>query len=426
LLRDEYRSDETCVSFTNPALLKIFHDQAIRKHHERLNVEVLINEWMVEREVNAREEGRALRELDDEVYDLYGVRQSDRDMIERELARRPRAEGGYAPDELAAMGVPASTYDESDTIGDRDVEVSLDPSSNDAEDHDELYSTEDGDSTAEDDLFEASTYSTFDLVARLLSHYVKQTLEGDDDGIVPVAPTHGDSALIVRLREAITKELGSENACALEAQCPPYLGTETLAGWLEIAQEQTVRNAGASEKLTVGFFPWHVATYRSRPIFWLLSSENFERIKNKSRFTFRAYLHYLKLTSDTLPRLLSYYLDPEIDRCRNEYNLARDKAASAEGKAKRKAETDAQEWLNTVDSLRRFREALEGVIKGPPKAEKVPEKAKWLQRTIAAVRGGQDIGHGYQPNIDFGVRVNITPLAEAKLLPRLLLKRLGG
>ena len=42
------------------------------------------------------------------------------------------------------------------------------------------------------------------------------------------------------------------------------------------------------------------------------------------------------------------------------------------------------------------------------------------------MRGGQDAGHGYRPDVDYGVRVNITPLVEKKLLPKGILKRLGG
>jgi hypothetical protein len=45
---------------------------------------------------------------------------------------------------------------------------------------------------------------------------------------------------------------------------------------------------------------------------------------------------------------------------------------------------------------------------------------------MAAVRGGQDVGHGYRPDVDLGVRVNVAPLAQARLLPRAVLPRLGG
>src|SRR5581483_10659030 len=171
-------------------------------------------------------------------------------------------------------------------------------------------------------------------------------------------------------------------------------------------------------------FPWHVALYKNRPIFWLLSSEGFER--GKTRLTFRAYVHYLKLTPDTLPRLVSHYLVPVVLAAEEDEKRAAAVATSSQGKSKRPAADAAQEWTNTVAALRAFRGALVAAIEGPPSAERVGEKAKWLPRTIAEVRGGQDIGHGYRPDVDFGVRVNIKPLAEKRLLPRAVLQRLGG
>ena len=50
--------------------------------------------------------------------------------------------------------------------------------------------------------------------------------------------------------------------------------------------------------------------------------------------------------------------------------------------------------------------------------------APFLERPPADIQGL--FGHGYQPDIDYGVRVNITPLAQARLLPRVVLKKLGG
>jgi len=151
-------------------------------------------------------------------------------------------------------------------------------------------------------------------------------------------------------------------------------------------------------------------------------AENYEN----DALLFRAFIYYLKLTPDTLPRMMAYYLDPALDWANGEWQRARNDATRLEGRAQKAANATAQEWLNTIDALKRFRAALEDVIQDPPRAERVPENAKWLPRTIAQVRGGQDLGHGYQPDIDYGVRVNITPLVEAKLLPKTILKRLGG
>ena len=133
-----------------------------------------------------------------------------------------------------------------------------------------------------------------------------------------------------------------------------------------------------------------------------------------------------KLTPDTLPRVLTHYLDSTLDTASREWQRARDEATRVEGRAKSAAQRTATEWANTVDALRRFRTALEEVIEGPPRAEQVAANARWLARTIAQVRGGRDVGHGYGPDLDYGVRVNITPLVEKRLLPRVVLKRLGG
>jgi hypothetical protein len=175
--------------------------------------------------------------------------------------------------------------------------------------------------------------------------------------------------------------------------------------------------------VAVGFFPWHVAVYRNRPIFWLLSSEGFEQ--GRTRLTFRVYVHFLKLTADTLHRVLTYHLAPMISSAEREWALARDEAVRQEGKARTATRARADEWGNTVSALKNYRGALEGVIQGPPQAERVPDRARWLPRMIAFVQGGQDIGHGYRPNVDLGIRVNIAPLAKRRLLPRSVLTRLG-
>ncbi len=265
---------------------------------------------------------------------------------------------------------------------------------------------------------------TRDLVARWLSFYLKQVLEADEDGIIPVPPMGIEPGLIIRLREALEKDRGKDAAHALLSQAPPYLGTKDVAEWLAVSGEQTVEIQGKKTRLPLGFAPWHVDLYRKRPIFWLVSSEGFE--KGQTRLRFQAYIHYLKLTPDTLPRLVEHYLEGVQEHVQREWNDAKARAAKAEGKPAAVAKAEAQEWLNTVDALKRFRAAVEEVRQGPPKAEAVPGNAKWLARTIAQVRGGQDLGHGYRPDVDYGVRVNITPLVEKRLLPKLLVKKLGG
>ncbi len=407
LVRAKHAGDETCRDFMAPELLQLYR----RHHHPRLStsfdLSVLLQGWLNERRSAAELRAQCITQVDELVSQLYEIPAEDRDLIDQELARRPRSEAGYSAAELdEILDEEAST----------DAVVPEANTDDDAEES-EAEGTDEPPAVLTPDI-------SCDLVARLISNYLKQTIETDEDGIVPLDAMHGDPALVIRLQETMLKDLGEEVARALEDQAPGYLGVANLAAWLEVSREEIVEANGQKQRVPRGFFPWHATLYRNRPIFWLLSSENFE--KGRTRHTFRAYVHYLKLTPDTLPRLMAYYLDPKIEWVQREWRRAQDEASRAEGKAKAAATRTAEEWLRTAAALRDFRAALERVIQGPPHAEQVPESAKWLRRTIAGVRGGQDMGHGYRPDVDYGVRVNITPVVEQKLLPKSVLKRLGA
>lgn len=383
LHREGHLGDETFSGFTEPDLLRLFKAMRSRNARQSLDLATLLTASRTDRFSRETTIEKLIAELDEEAYRLYNISDGDRRLIELELGRRPRAEGGtWTSDDTAEE--EAEAVDENAANGDDDrapVEQATDPTSE----------------------------AVGDLIARWLSYYVKQTIVADDDGIVPLFAVYGKPGLFVRLRETMKRDLGDADAAALESQAPAFLDTKDLAEWIEAPH---------------GFFPWHVATYRNRPIFWLLSSENFE--KGRTRFTFRAYLHFLKLTPDTLSRLMTHYLDPMLDHARHESERIRAAAARLDGRALRSAKEEEQEWQNTADALKRFRDTLDAVARGPREAAKVPSQARWLPRTIAQVTGGQDVGHGYRPDIDFGVRVNIAPLVKARLLPRAVLTKLGG
>jgi hypothetical protein len=386
--RARHESDETCLDFKGPDLRRAW--EAVAGGSDNLGDLLILTiekRHEAEREIEVR-----MGELDVEVYSLYGISEDDRSLIKREMGRRSDLSVAVAPQDEIGEGADA---EENEGLGEEPIAAEL------------------------------SLGHTRDLVARWISFYLKQVLESDDDGIIPVWPTRTEAGLIVRLRDTIEKDLGKEAAVALIGQAPRYLGTDDVTQWLSTSHEETVEIDGKNLKLSIGFFPWHVDLYRKRPIFWLLSSEGFEH--GKTRFRLQIYLHYLKLTPDTLPRLVSHYLEPVIeDYVHKEWADAQARAGRLEGKSLAAAKAEAQEWLNTLDALKGFRAAIEAVIQGPSQAERVSTNAKWLTRTIAAVRGGQDLGHGYKPDVDYGVRVNIAPLIEKRLLPKLVLKKLGG
>jgi hypothetical protein len=60
------------------------------------------------------------------------------------------------------------------------------------------------------------------------------------------------------------------------------------------------------------------------------------------KITFRAFLHYPKLTPDTLPRLIAYYLDLALDWVTGEWQRARNEATRLEGRTQKAANTTTQ------------------------------------------------------------------------------------
>ncbi|MHB1046355.1 MAG: BREX-1 system adenine-specific DNA-methyltransferase PglX [Thermoanaerobaculia bacterium] len=396
--RQPHREDETCIEFDLPAVLSLV--RALPPEAPPLNLADLLAGADARDSARRVELNRRLDALDEAVYSRYKTSADDRVLIAAELGRRSGSS-------LIESSEADSPEDEADDLADGEEGTG------------EAGGVEP--QTASD---LASPLRARDLVARALSYYVKQTIEADEDGIVPVASTGLEPSLLYRLRETMAKDLGKERAQAIEAQAPAFLGAKSLDEWLSISRDEIVEIGGSTSKHPAGFFPWHVRLYRNRPIFWLLSSEGFER--GKVRFTFRAYIHYLKLTPDTLPKLLSHYLENDISAANHAWRDASAKADILERRARAAAEREANEWLQTLDALRKFEAAIREVIAGPERAERIPSGARWRPRTIAQVRGGQDLDHGYQPDVELGVRVNITPLAEKRLLPKIVLKKLGG
>lgn len=403
--REEDYGDETCEHFESPDLLQIWRART-SGDKGLIELEPLKTQYRIRSRVSKESERTLLRLIDEEVFRVFDVPDDDKAIVLQEQQLRASARDSYG---------------EEDAQSESETEISRGTLHEDSAGSANTILME---RSGGDTLAHSDSPDSRDLVSRWLSYYLKQTLEGDDDGIIPVSGTRTEPGLILRLRETMEQDLGKEAAASLEAQAPAYLGTKDLDEWLSVSREETVEVEGSKTKLPVGFFPWHVNLYRNRPIFWLLSSEGFE--KGKVRFTFRVYLHYLKLSPDALPRILSHYLENTIAWVDDEWRDAGARAGRAEGKARAAANTEVDEWLRTLDALRNFDKAIREVISGPPMAENVPPSAKWFPRTIATVRGGQNVGHGYRPDVDFGVRVNIKPLAEKRLLPRIVLKKLGG
>jgi hypothetical protein len=236
--------------------------------------------------------------------------------------------------------------------------------------------------------------STKEHVERLISFYIKKALESDEDGIVPLDEMFSDN-LFNRVREFIAQDFGKDRVDKIELEISEIFG-KTLKKWIE-----------------EDYFDFHVSLYRRRPIFWQLTSSRLG--KSKLPGIFSCFLYYHKLDRDTIPKILSFYLNPIKERLyRERERIFKDlEKARATGDRKRINELSKayEESLNKINEIENMEKAL-NLLHNPRKDKtKLKPSAKWVEKAIAEVRD-----NGWNPIIDYGVRVNIEPLKELKIL----------
>jgi len=285
-------------------------------------------------------------QIDDEVYLIYQIDEEDKKRIERELASR-RGD--------------ISFHDEEEEGGGEEIEATMDQEAR-IKEH----------------------------IARLLSFYIKKTLELDPDGVVPLPE------MVERLRKKIADDFGKDQVDAKEKEMQEVLGKSLL------------------EWVATDYFDFHVDLYKRRPIIWHLSSSNFSASRGFWG-TVNIFLHYHKLDRDTIPKILTNYLKSELEATRWKSERLKRELQEARNQNNRTKDKELSKQLETclsiLEELQAFQKALEAVHNPRSDKTKLPKNPTWLQQKIAEVRD-----NGYSPVIDYGVRVNIEPLKEAGLL----------
>ena len=229
-------------------------------------------------------------------------------------------------------------------------------------------------------------------VARLISYYVKITMEGDLEGIVPI------DEMLEKIRSKLSDDFGKKHLQRVESEISEILGKD-LKNWI-----------------LEDFFDFHVGLYKRRPIIWHMTSANFSS-KRGSHGVFNCFLYYHKLNKDTIPKIRTRkeYLKGVLDgakwktqRLKRELQKARD---SGDKRRERQLQREYEESLDELNELLAFDKKLEEVSKPRDEPTKLDKDASWVERKIAEVRD-----NGWNPVLDYGVRVNIEPLKEAGLL----------
>jgi hypothetical protein len=288
------------------------------------------------------------KQIDEEIYRIYEISEEDKKLIEREFAL---SRGEFSLSQEGALDI-------------------------DKEKQSEIPVDVEGETT--------------DHVARLVSFYIKNALEMDPDGIIPLHQIVGE------VRKSLVKDFGAAQIDLKEKEIEEIFG-KSLEDWI-----------------ATDYFDFHVNLYKRRPIFWHLTSSNFSRTRG-SKGSFNIFIHYHKLDRDIIPKIQVNYLRPELDRAKWKVDrLKRELQEARDIKDKlkeRRLSHELDSALSTLEELQNFQKALEEVRNSRKEKTKLPKNARWVDQKIAEVRD-----NGYNPVIDYGVRVNIEPLKEANLL----------
>lgn len=210
-------------------------------------------------------------------------------------------------------------------------------------------------------------------VRRLVSYFLLQALKEKRDGVLPLTPGTGQPTALDEVRRRLEAEFGEAAAFRMETEIRQVLGRD-VGAWLDR-----------------DFFKWHVKLYKRRPVVWHLASPG---------NAFACFLHIHKLDKDTLRKVQTLYLWPRRRAAEAELESAR--AAKARGERGAARRIEGAEAV--LDDLAEFEKRLLAVVQAQVECE-MPD---WAEGPF---RDGI-----YDPVLNDGVKVNITPLQEAGLL----------
>jgi len=257
------------------------------------------------------------------------------------------------------------------------------------------------------------------MVLRLLGHRWPKQIETnasvpewvDADGIMPITSGLIHPTLLQQVRDRIAAEFPGGKVHEIEKEFEEVVGIP-LERWL------------AGE-----FFKHHISQFKKRPIAWQLSSNpsGTGAGKGKGRGSrrepaFSCLVYYHKIDSDILHKIRTHYVGDLINRYGTELRALEVRKELTGDQASRKVQLD-----NWIAELKDFAQVLQDVADTGFDSAALREIVKtgpldkWTSRDGKSPqpKTGDEFyaqEKRYDPDINDGVRVNISPLQKAGLL----------
>lgn len=180
----------------------------------------------------------------------------------------------------------------------------------------------------------------------------------DPDGIMVVDEGHSDD-ITRKIIECLTVIFGADETSTIIKTAIGKIGN----------YEQLLR-----DYLSTKFFKDHIQLYRKRPVYWFLQSPQKK---------YGVWIFHERFTKDTLFRIQSEYMGPEIKLLESQIEDLRAKRDASEGRERRETEKEISSLTEILDDVREFSKRI----------KKITDR-------------------GYTPHIDDGVLINMAPLWE--------------
>ena len=335
LQRDQDRVDETTHAFCLPGPVR------------HRNGAVLQGAVLLETEVHTTQDRLVAiqAEIDDRVFDLYGLGEADREMVRHEMGSGKRntenAEEGteHTEEEREDLAPPADLPVRVQSLlmwcvgvayGRWDVRKALDPG---------LLPPVGGP-------FDPLPRCAPGALVNVEGMPASRDEVGDYplsiawDGILVDDPTH-PSDIVARVRQVLAL-LWEDRAGDIEREVCQILGVKTLRDYFCDPRK--------------GFFPFHIKRYsksrRKAPIYWLLQS---------TKRSYAIWLYYHRMTQSTLYTAARSYADPKVKLEETRLVELRQALDALSGAARRRREREIERQDKLVAEVTEFRDRLDAL-----------------------------------------------------------------
>jgi arginine deiminase len=129
---------------------------------------------------------------------------------------------------------------------------------------------------------------------------------------------------------------------------------------------------------------------------------------------FSVFIYWHKLDSDTLRKVRHIYLQPFLDAAEREVQQMEQRVAelrNSDALHRQGEEERLNQARSKLEVLKNLAQRIDELLQ--PHTLQVESRSEWVKEKVKEI-----VANGYNPNLDYGVRVNIEPLKQKGILPR--------